>query len=114
MPRQGGAFYARRKLRHPGERRQAPQVIRAEPARLAGDEAVKDVEEAAGLFRCLSLDRRAHHRCGGLGDGAAVAGKTDVADHAAVEIDVDGVMVAAERVIALDFARAVAVDLAEI
>src|SRR5687768_15377465 len=107
MPCKGRAFYAGRKLTHTGERGEAPEICRAEAAGVAGDESVKRVEEAHGLFPRLPFHGRAHHRGRRLRDRAAVAGEAHFLDRVAVETDEHGVVIAAERVVPVDVPRRV-------
>src|SRR5205814_6456586 len=87
MPRERGAFYAGRELRHSGERRQPAQFFFVEAAApLAGDELVERIEQLLRLGALLPLHRRAHHRRRRLRDRAAVAGEADVLDRVAVEL----------------------------
>ena len=68
---------------------------------LAGHDAVELLEQLLGLGLRLPLDRRRHQRRARLGDGAAAPLERHVADLVALELEPDGELVAAQRVLSL-------------
>src|SRR5207247_3839257 len=65
------------------------------------DETVETVEQRVRLRPRLPLERLGHHRGGGGGDRAARALEADVLHAVALQLDVDGGAIPAERVVAL-------------
>src|SRR3972149_5969632 len=60
----------------------------------------KTLERARRFCRRLPLHARGHHRRGGLGNRATQTLKADVSDHTIFQAQVEGELVAAERVVA--------------
>jgi hypothetical protein len=69
-------------------------------AAIGGDQLVEALEERLGLGLGLALDHLGHQRGRGHRDGAAAALEGGVLDDAVLQREVDGDLVAAERVVA--------------
>src|SRR5579871_5251399 len=66
-----------------------------------GEEGVHLVEELEGILSGLALELLSHEGSGSHGDGAAAALETEVADLAAVQLEIDRELVTAQGVEAL-------------
>ena len=102
MPCQRGAFYTYGKFRYSGKHRQLAQLFRS--AAFAGDQCVELCEHLSGFGGGLAFEALRHHGRRRLGDGAALAFKTNIADGAVVHIQIDRKVVAAQRIKAFGFA----------
>src|SRR3982750_1533005 len=99
MPREAGAFDARRKLAYAGEDRQTSQVMRLRLfVKLTRHHPMKLIEEHLGLLFTLPLDALRHHARRCFRDGATTALKTDGFPGFIFNLHVDHQLVAAQRV----------------
>src|SRR3989440_1094913 len=99
VPGQGGALHARGELPHAREHGELSHLLHIDLAlRSFADHRVDALEERLRFRLGLVLQRGRHQRGGGLGDGAAGPLEADVLDHVARELQVEGDLIAAERV----------------
>src|SRR6202035_1149626 len=103
VPGERRALDPHRVLAHAGEDCQLAEVGVGASRRRGrlGDEAVEAGEEVARLRDGLALERVGHQRGGGGRDRAAAAFKRDVPDHLVLDVEIEGDLVAAQRVVAL-------------
>ena len=100
VPGERGTFHAHGVFRNARENSQLAQVLFCS-SRSPGHQLVKTREKLFRLLARFSFNALCHHRSGRFGDRAAGALEADVADKIAVEIEIDGKVIAAERIEAL-------------
>lgn len=109
VPGQRGALHPNRKLGDAGKNSQlaqfSPVPVRR---RLARHQLVELIEDSIRFCSGLTLQALRHHGRRGLGDGASRALEADVANRVTLQVQVDGEMVTAERVISFALWFAVA------
>src|SRR5215510_11322261 len=106
MPGQSGTLHAYGKLADSGEYAQLAQFSLVSIGRkLASNKLVKAVEKLFCVCPALAFQALRHHGSGGLGDRAAGTLERDVANLAALfHVEINGEVVAAQRVVAFSFA----------
>src|SRR5438094_8306179 len=99
VPGQRRALHARRELPHARKHGDLAQFLGVDLApRSLADHGVDALEERLRFRLGLVLQRGSHQGRGGLGNGAAGALEADVLDHVARKLQVEGDLIAAQRI----------------
>src|SRR5689334_18644068 len=102
MPCQRRALHTHRELRYTGEHRQLPQRLLAAFG-VTGHQAVKLLKDFLCFLFALPFHCLRHHRGRCLRDRTSCSLEGHVLDRVAFEVEINGEMVAAERIVSLGF-----------